>query len=94
MTVKILKDCLENYNPSCLIRAMNNGKKIILKTVKYHQEILTVEEMMIELDNFKEKNKQISFSLNGIQQKIIKIEQDGCYVYIITEPEEKYIITN
>lgn len=94
MTVKIFKDCLENYNPSCLIRILNNGEKTILKDVKYHQEISTVKDMILELDKFKNKNEQIYFALNGEQQKIVKIEQDGCFVFIITKPEEKYIITN
>jgi hypothetical protein len=50
--------------------------------------------MILELDKFKNKNEQIYFALNGEQQKIVKIEQDGCFVFIITKSEEKYIITN
>jgi len=103
MTVKIFKDCLENYNPSCLVRAVETKPNCpigiikneeILKTVKYKQEISTVKDLILELDKFKEKDKQISFSLNGEQHKIMKIKQFGLYVYVFVEPEEKYIITN
>ena len=101
MTVKNLKVCLDNYNSSCLVRVVktkpNRGiirNEEVLKTVKHKQEISTVKDLMLELDKFKEKDKQISFCLNGEQYKIMEIKQFGLYVYIFVEPEEKYIITN
>ena len=103
MTIKNLKVCLDNYNSSCLVRVVETKPNYpigiikneeILKTVKHKQEISTVKDLMLELDKFKEKDKQISFCLNGEQHKIVKIKQFGLYIYIFVEPEEKYIITN
>lgn len=85
MTVKILKDCLTNYNSSCKVYiSYGEGNKNPL-TNKHRQPIETVGEMIGDLDSYSDENCPFYFATPNGLLKLSKIEQNGGSVIILAD---------
>ena len=85
MTAKILRNCLENYPSSALVRIDFDGKKIPLLTYKHKQPIDTVGELQRDLENYTD-HFRLEFAQGGNLYHMLRLEYHGVYVVIVAKP--------